>query len=222
MALHRKLDALHSLRPDLAVISECAEPTVVAARAGLEKLDAESVWIGDNKHKGLAVFAFNGYRVTLSEAYQASHRFIAPVRVEGAHAFNLMAVWAQNFSAGITRKRQYGPMRLALRRYREFLTERAAMVAGDLNNNTIWDKPGWLMNYTHTVEVLNDYGLGSVYHDVTGERFGEESTPTIYWRDRTKDGPTYHLDYIFAPHAWLNNISDMKVGSFEGWCGAKQ
>ena len=112
-------------------------------------------------------------------------------------------------------------MRRALRRYRAFLTERPSIVAGDLNNNAIWDKPGWLMNYSHTVEVLNGYGLASVYHHVTGEPFGQESQPTIYWRNRTKDGPTYHLDYIFVPHGWLGNVSDLQVGNFEDWCGAK-
>ena len=95
------------------------------------------------------------------------------------------------------------------------------IVAGDLNNNTHWDKPGWLMNHTHTVDVLNEYGMASVYHHITGESFGEESTPTIYWRNRTKDGPTYHLDYIFVPHAWLEKVRDMQVGTFEDWCGAK-
>ncbi len=221
MALHRKLDALRRLKPDVAVVSECAEPRVVAERAGVETLEADSVWIGRNRHKGLAVFGFNGYRLNLDERYQASHRFVAPVRVEGKMRFNLLAVWAQNFSAGITRKRQPGPMRLALRRYREFLTECDAVVAGDLNNNCIWDKPGWLMNHAHTVDVLRHCAMTSVYHHVTGESFGEESTPTIYWRNRTKHGPTYHLDYIFAPDSWLATECAMQVGTFEDWCGTK-
>ncbi len=88
MALHRKLEALRSLQPDVAVLSECAKPELVAERAGLMGLDAESVWIGGNKHKGLAVLAYNGYRLRLDDAYQASHRFIAPVRVDGAQSFN--------------------------------------------------------------------------------------------------------------------------------------
>ena len=221
MALHRKLEALRSLQPDIAVLSECARPEIVAERAGLDELGAESVWIGVNKHKGLAVLAYNGYRLGLDAVHQASHRFIAPVRVEGAQSFNLLAVWAQNFSAGIPRKRQPGPMRLALRRYRDFLSERPSMVAGDFNNNVIWDKPGWLMSHAHTVEVLDQYGLTSVYHHTMGESFGAESAPTIYWRDRTKDGPTYHIDYIFVPHAWLGKVRDMQVGAFEDWCGSK-
>lgn len=221
MALHRKLEALRSLAPDVAVLSECARPEIVAERAGLASLDADSVWIGDNRHKGLAVLGFNGYRVALDERYRASHRYGAPVRVSGPRRFNLLAVWAQNFSGGVTRKRQPGPLRLALHRYHGFLAEAPSVVAGDLNNNVIWDKPGWLTNFAHTVETLDGLGLGSVYHHVTGEAFGKESAPTIYWRDRTKDGPTYHLDYVFAPHPWLPKVRSMEVGSFEDWCGAR-
>ena len=221
MALHRKLEALRSLEPDVAVVSECARPDIVVERAGLASLGADSVWIGANDHKGLAALGFNGYRVALDERYKASHRYVAPVRVSGRRRFNLLAVWAQNFSAGITRKRQPGPLRLALRRYRGFLTEVPSVVAGDFNNNLIWDKPGWLMNFSHTVDVLAALGLNSVYHHVTGEAFGEERAPTIYWRDRTKDGPTYHIDYVFAPHQWLRKVRNIEVGCFEDWCGSR-
>ena len=46
-------------------------------------------------------------------------------------------------------------------------------------------------------------GLVSVYHELKGERHGEETIPTHYWRvfaprHRRKDGPTYHIDYVFA------------------------
>ena len=221
MAMHRKLEALRSLSPDIAVLCECARPDIVAERAGLADLGVDSVWIGTNHHKGLAVLGFNRYRVALDPRYRSLHHYVAPVQVSGRRRFNLLAVWAQNFSAGITRKRQPGPLRLALRRYYEFLTEAPSMVAGDFNNNLIWDKPGWLMNFSHTVGVLADLGLASVYHRVTGEAFGEESTPTIYWRDRTKDGPTYHIDYVFAPDLWLGKVRNMEVGRFEDWCGSK-
>ena len=220
MALHRKLEALRSLAPDVAVLCECARPGIVAERAGLAGLGADSVWIGTNDHKGLAVLGFNGYRVALDERYRASHRYVAPVRVSGRRRFNLLAVWAQNFSAGITRKRQPGPLRLALRRYRGFLAEVPSVVAGDFNNSVIWDKPGWLMNFSHTAEVLDGLGLDSAYHHVTGEAFGSESAPTIYWRDRTRDGPTYHIDYVFAPRPWLRTARNVEVGCFEDWCGS--
>ena len=60
----------------------------------------------------------------------------------------------------------------------------------------------------------------SAYHARTGEVNGEETEPTHCWRDRKKDGPTYHIDYIFLPESWLGAVSDLQVGTFEDWCGS--
>jgi len=223
MALHRKLAALLALKPDVAVLSECAAPERLAERLGAGAFDDAPVWIGANRDKGLAVLAFNGYRARLADdLYRRSLRFIAPVRIEGPTSFNLLAVWAQNFSDGIRRKRQPGPLRLALTRdYREFLGAGPAIVAGDFNNNIFWDKPGYLINHSHAVSLLERYGLVSAYHHARGEAQGAETEPTHYWRDRKKDGPTYHIDYVFLPRAWAAGMREMRVGSFEDWCGAR-
>lgn len=220
MALHRKFDALLSLEPDIAVVSECADPERLEAR-GLDCGAGRPLWIGDNPNKGLAVFAFNGYGLRLANDYQATLRWIAPVHVDGPCRFNLLAVWAQNLSGGVSRKRQSGPLRRALSRYEDMLTDGPAFLAGDLNNNVIWDRPGWRINHAVAVEKLAALGLVSAYHERTGEPQGGETMPTIYWRDRTKDGPTYHLDYIFMPRGHLGNVRDFRVGSFEEWCGAR-
>jgi len=220
MALHRKLAALMALKPDVAVLSECASPERLAERLSASALACEPVWIGANRDKGLAVLAFNGYRARLADdVYRKSLRFIAPVRIEGPLRFNLLAVWAQNFSDGIRRKRQPGPLRLALTRdYGAFLHEGPAIVAGDFNNNLFWDRPGYLVNHAHTVMLLESYGLVSAYHHARGEAQGSESEPTLYWRDRRKEGPTYHIDYIFMPRTWVADIREMTVGRFEDWC----
>ena len=51
------------------------------------------------------------------------------------------------------------------------------------------------------------------------ELHGAETVPTLYWRDRTKDGPTYHIDYVFLPSRWIGKAR-VDVGTFETWCGA--
>src|SRR6185312_404717 len=170
--------------------------------------------------KGLAVLAFNGYTVRLAEPFHPTLRYIAPIRVEGPLAFNLLAVWAQNASAGLTRKLQAGPLRRGLTKYRDFLSSGPAIVAGDLNSNVIWDKPGWRRNHATAVAILERYGLASAYHALTGEAPGKETAPTLYWRDRRKDGPSYHIDYVFLPADWLGGSATLSVGEFEPWCGA--
>ena len=220
MALHRKFEALISLNPDVAVICECAEPARLKQKMDLSALEADPVWIGSNPNKGLAVFAFNGYQLSLADVYNPSLRFIAPISVARPIAFSLLAVWAQNASAGITRKGQAGPVRLALDWYQDFLTAGSAVAAGDFNNNVFWDWPGWLINHADQVAILKGYGLVSAYHEIRREQQGKESTPTHYWRDRKKDGPTYHIDYIFLSRKWAAKTREMTVGTFDDWCGS--
>jgi exodeoxyribonuclease-3 len=221
MALDRKVDALLGLAPDIAVVCECAEPERLRLRSRFAWMESPPVWIGRNPHKGLAVFAFNGYAVRLAEAYHPALRYIAPVHVVGRTECNLLAVWAQNASAGGIRKHQLGPLRRGLSRYEGFLRERPAVVAGDLNSNTIWDKPGWRINHSTKVRILEEcFGLVSAYHAVRSEAHGEESEPTLYWRDRTKHGPTCHIDYIFLPTGWIGKVRHLSIGAFEPWCGA--
>jgi exodeoxyribonuclease-3 len=221
MALDRKIDGLLDLAPDIAVVCECAEPERLRLRSGSSWMQGDPVWIGRNPHKGLAVFAFNGYAVRLAESYHPALRYIAPVHVDGPIGCNLLAVWAQNASAGGIRKHQLGPLRRALSRYKGFLGERPAVIAGDLNSNTIWDKPGWRINHSTKVRILEDgFGLVSAYHAIRREAHGAESEPTLYWRDRTKDGPTYHIDYVFVPSTWVAKVRELSIGTFEAWCGS--
>jgi exodeoxyribonuclease III len=220
MALHRKFGAMLSLNPDIAVVSECAAPKRLRELAASLGLPADAVWVGDNPNKGLAVFAFNGYSVRLADPFHPNLRHIAPVRVSGPVACNLLAVWAQNASGGVNRKHQLGPLRRALTKYREFLAERPSIVAGDFNNNVYWHRPGWRINHGNAVAILEQLGLASAYHMVRGERQGEETVPTLYWRDRKKHGPTYHIDYVFVPAQWIGHVREFVVGTFEDWCGA--
>ena len=219
MALHRKVDALLALRPDLAIVSECARPDVLCARGARALSKGATLWMGDNLNKGLGVFAFNGYEVSRAEPFFPTLRYILPLRVSGPRAFNLMAVWAQNASAGITRKRQSGPLRRALTSYQDFLQSGPTVIGGDWNSNAIWDKPGWRINHMSKVHILEDMGLRSAYHSLRGELHGAEQVPTLYWRDRRVDGPTYHIDYIFAPEAWLASAKEFTVGAFGDWVG---
>ncbi|WP_156959009.1 endonuclease/exonuclease/phosphatase family protein [Labrenzia sp. DG1229] len=219
MALHRKVEALLSQKPDIAVVSECARPDILAER-GVTDLEACSVlWMGENPHKGLGIFAFNDFTVSRVEPFYPTLRFVLPARVEGPRTFNLLAVWAQNASAGITRKHQSGPLRRALTRYKAFIHSGPTVIGGDWNSNAIWDKPGWRINHMSKVNLLEGMGLSSAYHAIQEEEHGRETIPTHYWRDRRIDGPTYHIDYVFAPLPWLRKVKEFEIGTFDDWIG---
>jgi exodeoxyribonuclease III len=220
MALHRKYHAVMRLRPDIAVICECAEPTRLTAHGAWTGLNGDPVWTGDNPNKGLGVFTFNGYAARLAEPYFPTLRHVVPIHISGPVECNLLAVWAQNASAGVNRKHQLGPLWRALNKYARFLTERPSIVAGDFNNNVLWHRPGWRINHGTVVAGLEKLGLISAYHGLKGEAQGGETQPTLYWRDRKKDGPTYHIDYVFLPSHWLASVTELAVGTYEDWCGS--
>ena len=158
MALHRKFDAVLRLRPDIAIVCECAEPKRLMAFGSMSQLSAEPIWIGTNPNKGLAVFAFNGYSAQLVDPFYPTLRHVAPVHITGPVECNLLAVWAQNGSGGISRKHQLGPLRRALTKYRDFLAEHPSIVAGDFNNNVFWHRPGWRINHGNAVAALQRAG----------------------------------------------------------------
>lgn len=220
MAFHRKAPALWALRPDIAIIQECAAPDVMAARGLRVPGPDRLVWMGNNPNKGLAVWVAPGWRLTLGEPFFPTLSYLLPVHVSGPVSFNLLGVWAQNASAGTNRKHQLGPMRRGLTKYADFLGGGPAVISGDLNNNVFWDRPGWRVNHQKAVDRMEALGLTSAYHAWHGLPQGNEPDPTLYWRDRKKDGPTYHIDYTIVPKVWIDAVRDLWFGSFEDWVGA--
>src|SRR5262249_58958803 len=106
--------------------------------------------------------------------------------------------------------------RRALTKYRGFLTERPSIVAGDFNNSVSWHRPGWRINHAKAVATLKQLGLASAYHALRGEPQGQESMPTIYWRDPKEDGPPPHLDYVFFPAHLLLPLREPAGGPLPG------
>ena len=203
MALHRKFEAMLRLKPDIAVICECADPSACRPLPGRRTLAP--------MRSGSATIATRASRCSPSTATRCgwpnpSHstlRHVAPVHVTGPVECNLLAVWAQNGSGGVSRKHQLGPA-----------AARAHQIPGVPGGATEHRRRRFqqqcLLAPTRLAHQprqrgrrLERLGLASAYHVVRGEQQGEETVPTLYWRDRKKDGPTYHIDYVFVPTRWL-------------------
>lgn len=216
MALHRKLDALASLRPDVAVICECANPEIVRAKSE-SRLSDSVVWVGENKNKGIAVFGLGPWRVRLDNAYDPSIRYVVPVHVDGPTPFRMLAVWAFN-RRGHLDEMGRGPLMRGLRRYGRFCEHPALVVGGDFNNNAIWCNPK-NPAHSHSADVaeLEKRGVFSAYHHMRNVRQGQEPEPTLFWRDRKADGRNYHIDYIFVSAAWIQALRSVELGGFAPW-----
>jgi hypothetical protein len=84
-----------ALRPDIAVIAECAEPSILWSK--LKREPACNVqWVGDNPNKGLGVFAFPGFSLKRGDSYNSRFKQFLPVNVLGQTKCSLLAVWAFN------------------------------------------------------------------------------------------------------------------------------
>lgn len=215
MAFHRKFEHLLALKPDIAVISECANPEIILQKAP-RFTPSSSTWIGDDHNKGLGVFTFGAFRGIISPIYRKDFPFIAPIRIDGPTPFNLLAVWACHAKKNSYEAR-LGPLGRAIGAYKSFLEESPVVVAGDFNDNVHWDKPKKINKHSANVDKLRELGLQSAYHYSRGVGQGDESEPTIYWRDRTRNGPCYHIDYCFVPDGWTTLISNVTIGSFDDW-----
>src|SRR3954453_8893270 len=124
MALHNKFEHLLSLKPDVAVIPECAEPDILRKKAPhFEFTDCE--WSGINKDKGLGVFSFNGFTLRRHQSWDRSFHIFMPIEVRGPESLNLLALWAFNHRVKY-KLPSVGPNPAttvaALRYYRPFLT----------------------------------------------------------------------------------------------------
>src|SRR5579859_3778894 len=214
---HRKLEALRALAPDVAVIPECCSLEVLARKAP-DLAPTSAVWIGTNPNKGLGVFSFGAYRLVQDAAYDPSISFALPVRVTspGAREFHLVALWAHHGLAGRTMS-VLGPTLQALSVYEPFLQARPSIVAGDLNNHIRWDRAGKAWNHANAVAAFERLGFVSAYHVFQGLAQGAEQHPTFYWRTRSVDGPTYHIDYAFIPQSSASLMKSVAIGSRDDW-----
>lgn len=217
MGLHGKLHRLRELQPDLAIIPECASPDILRRKVGLDA-PTEMQWIrGKSDHKGLGVFAFNGYTLTPFAGYVDGIRFVLPLIVSGPTTFHLLAVWAFNMSDRI-KAADPGPLLRALDCYRDFLTAAPSVVVGDFNNHFVFDRPRRAANHANALAAFHRLGMFSAYHRANAVPAGGEMHPTLYWM-RNKDKP-YHIDYCFLSESWSASLRSARVGNIAEWLSA--
>jgi exonuclease III len=199
----KKVALLDTLNADIAVIQECARPPSESETC---------LWFGDNPRQGIAVIARPPYSLARLPARRSVPKFIVPVAVSGPRAFTLLAVWSKS-----RQKHNYVEAVVkGVRMYRELLTAGPAVVMGDFNSNTIWDKSRAAdRNHSALVKILNELGMVSTYHAHFNEAQGSETRPTYYFQ--WKETQTYHIDHCFIPAKWAEAITRVEIGTYEEW-----
>jgi endonuclease/exonuclease/phosphatase family metal-dependent hydrolase len=206
MGLGKKVDALLSLNPDLAVIPECSEKSAIA----LQQRGFNSLWFGTNPHKGLGVICRQDW--PLHALQQPEQKWIVAIEVDAPTPFTLIAIWACR--VGSTNVHNYvGQVYYALASHPEWFNGSPVVLAGDLNSNKGWDERHDVTNHSSVVSILAERGLVSGYHEYFSEPQGMETRPTLHFYRRSDR--TFHIDYVFVPRTWT--LRTVEVGKYEQW-----
>jgi exodeoxyribonuclease III len=220
MAFHRKHLALMQLKPDVAVVAECAEPDILM-RKTKDFAPTSTVWCGHNKDKGLAVFSFGNYTLAQRSDQDNTLKFVMPVDVIGPWNFHLLAVWAFMGRSDMQDKNDPGPLLRATHTHETMLRSGNTIMAGDFNNHTKWDRPRNPRNFARFWDRMDALNMKSAYHTSNNIALGAESLPTHFWRDRKESSPhNCHIDYIFAPLRWLRPEVKVELGQHADWCAS--
>lgn len=162
MGFAKKRELLYNLRPDIAVISECSDDSMLVCKQD----GFDSCWWGENKNKGLGVLVRRPWALECvgKPGLQPRQRWIAPVRVRGPLEFLLLAVWAGR--VGDDKEPNYvGQIYEAVVRHPNwFAGARPAVICGDFNSNTNFDHARKRRTHSRLVQLLAARGMVSAYH----------------------------------------------------------
>lgn len=215
-ALDRKYERLMALRPDVAIVPECAEPDVLRRKApGFAFNDCD--WAGESPTQGLGVFTFGAHRVRRHESWERRHHIFLPVEVRGAAPVNLLAVWAFNHRVPAAVAPNPGTTLDAIRHYEPFLRSAPSVVAGDFNANVLWDQDGRYARFAEVHAELWSLGMTSAYHHNAQVALGEEPAGTLFFLKKV-DRP-FHIDYVYVPKQWTETgrLHGVTIGRASEW-----
>jgi len=225
-ALRKKTDFIDSYSADVLVIQECED--LSQSTKAYRSWAGNYLWYGDNKNKGIGIFAQNDYKIerlnwsgefTLTGLTSNSPalswksdelKSFLPCRIN--NEYTLLAVWTKaNDSSSIGYVGQFWKY---LQIHKADLSGDKTIICGDFNSNAIWDEPGRWWNHSDVVNELEDIGLRSLYHYCEKENQGEETKPTLFHQKNIEK--EYHVDYTFVSDDLLS-ASSIEVGERKKW-----
>ena len=208
MKFREEYKSLLPFNPDIMVIPECEDMTI--------PLQSDSFWEGSQKSKGLGVFTFNDFKIELYKNYSDEFKYIIPLILKNnKQTFHLIAVWTQMVGPKVKNHKNYiNQFRLSLDYYKEFISFKNVIIAGDFNSNLIW-KSGLDKDHQNVINTLSTLNIQSAYHHYFKEEQGKELQPTYYHYHQKKR--PFHIDFCFLSNNLLNQLNNVEVGLFDDW-----
>lgn len=208
-ALRNKFSKLSEISADVFILQECENPALIK-HPGFAEWASNSLWIGNNKNKGLAIIAKQHVKLTPLNWDAQNLELFLPTLINDQ--FTLLAIWTKQ--ANSPNFRYIGQLWKYLQLHHAKLTSPKTLLVGDWNSNTCWDEWDRWWNHSDVVSQLAQTGIPSLYHHQNNEIQGGESQPTFFmYRNPLKP---YHIDYAFLSDD-LIATSKLKIGSPEDW-----
>ncbi len=208
-----KFQSLLSFKADVWIIQESESPEYLAEKKIV--IPAEKhFWHGDRSCKGLSIFTFNGYGTETAPFFAPEFKYALPVIITGpsGHKFLLTGVWASVVKDNHDWD-YIGQMCAFMNRYHGHFNAHSIM-AGDLNSNMLWNSYYKKEhNYARFLELMENAGLVSVYHALTGLPQGQEKVPTSYYHRDPARG--FHIDYVFMSRPEISTLKSFEISGKE-------
>ena len=214
-----KFELIMEENADIYVIQECENPEKTDNDKYKEFAEKNFFWVGDVHYKGLGIFANNGSNVSFEQIEGLEERFKNFIALRVNDSFNLLGVWAMDEDKKLGLNKYVQMIHDYFDANYEKLFDENLIMCGDFNSNVVWnhehrkkDNYNNDKNQTFLNIKLNNKGLYSAYHDLTGEEQGEESKATFYLQNNLEK--PYHIDYVYAKKG---RITKFEILDSEKW-----
>ncbi len=209
-AFRKKIEFLQQIEADIYIIQECENQQ--QSKGAYEAWLPNLIWKGNNKNKGLGVFAREDYKLEQLYWEDFELELFLPIRVNDN--FQLLAAWTK-YANSLTF--QYiGQLWKYLQLHEELIKVQPTLICGDLNSNAQWDVWDRWWNHSDVVNQLQAMNIHSLYHELSNEEQGKETLPTFFMnRNHEKN---YHIDYLFCHrNLFSKNNSSFKIFDKYEW-----
>lgn len=226
MALWKKYEAIQNeFDADIYVIPECANPAKSKSE-NYKEFAKNYIWIGENKNKGLGIFAKNE-DIKLKYIGEVNNKFAEDYLSWGNVNEDHIGKFSEEDrkfdeikEMGLLMEfRHFLPVRInnifnllavwAMKPYVEVIHDfynankglfnKNLVICGDLNSSIRFDENGEHKgkNFGMLIEKLDNHGLVPVFHHFNEEEIlGHESKITYLHQKNSDNG--FHLDHVFA------------------------
>ncbi|MCK5341980.1 MAG: endonuclease/exonuclease/phosphatase family protein [Candidatus Heimdallarchaeota archaeon] len=207
-AFRKKFESLNEFQADIIIIQECENPEQSNDKK-YRNWATNYQWTGENKNKGLGVFAKNDIQLERLDWKSDGLKYFIPCRINDD--FLLLASWCHG--ANSPTFGYIGQLWKYMQMHKSKFNK--SIVAGDLNSNVIWDRWDRWWNHTDVVRELKEIQIESLYHQYFKEEAGKETQPTLFLQ-RKLEKP-YHIDYVFASNELSKSLINMTIGQSDKW-----